>query len=311
MRSNLTLDNFTMDDGLDYLRRNLEHIQAKTYEKKYPGIIYPTVCPVSFEAGAMANAITYETMDQRAKARLLAVGSDTMPMADISKGHFTMPVEHGGLGYQYTLQELREAQFLGVPLDQRRADAVRQGVEELTQDICFLGSPTHNLPGFLNNADIPSAGAGFGTWSGATADEIIADVNQGLNLVWSRSKTSHLAGTVLLPPTAFTKLATTMVGTEHNRSLLDVLQTSNLYYARTGMPLEIVPVNSLEGLGAASTGRLVIYEKNPDNLTMHVPMPLQFVAPQAVDLNVRVPGEFRISGVEIRYPGAFQFIDDI
>ena len=307
----LTRDNWVTDDGLDFLRRNLEHIEAEVYKVLYRDIVYPQIIPVSNAAGPYANAITYQSMDRRMAARFMSVGSDDMPLADISRDRTTMPVEHAGLGFRYALQELREAQFMGIPLDQELGNTVRRGVEEFAQSVAFLGDADHNLPGFLNNANIPAANAPTGTWSGASADNIIADVNFGITEVYEESATVHLPDTVLVPPAQFALLSTTLVGTEHNRSLLDVLRTSNVYYARTGLPLTIMPLSELEGIGAGSTDRMVVYEKNRRNLEFFFPMPLQFVAPQPRGLNVLVPGEFRVSGTAVRYPGAARFVDAI
>lgn len=312
MRNGLTMDNWVVDDGLDYLRRKLEHIQAKVYEKKYRDIVYPSIVPVSFEAGPFANAITYETMDQRAKARFMAPGSIEMPLADISKEHVTQPVEHGGLGYKYSLQELRQAQFMGIPLDQRRADGVRRGVEDFAQNVCFLGDSNHNLKGFLNNSLVSIVAAPTGTWTLATsAENIIKDVNAALRPIWVASKTVHLPDTILLPPDQFSLLNEILVGTEHNRTLLEVLKKNNIYHANTGRELTIIPLSELEEVAPSNADRLVAYEKSPDNETFHFPMPLRFIAPQPQLLNVVVPGEFRISGVEIRYPGSIRYLDGI
>lgn len=312
MRNDLTMDNWVIDDGLDYLRRRLEHIQAKVYAKLYRDIVYPSIVPVSFEAGPFANAITYETMDQRAKARFMAPGSIEMPLADISKEHVTQPVEHAGLGYKYSLQELRQAQFMGVPLDQRRADAVRRGVEDFAQSVCFLGDANHNLKGFLNNSLVSIIAAPTGTWSTPrTAELIIADVNAALTPIWEGSKTVHLPDTILLPPAQFSLLNTILVGVEHNQTLLQLLKKNNIYFANTGRELTIMPLSELTGVAPAAADRLVAYEKSPDNETFHFPMPLQFVAPQPQLLNVVVPGEFRVSGVEIRYPGSIRYLDGI
>lgn len=307
----MTMDQLTMDDGLDFLRRQLEFIEPEVYKVLYRDIVYQNMIPVSTGAGPFANAITYQSMDRRMKARFLAIGSDDMPLADISRDRTTMPVEHAGLGFRYALQELREAQFMNIALDQERANSVRRGVEEFAQNVAFLGDADHNLPGFLNNAGISAASAPTGTWSTATADQIIADINFGISEVWEESETVHLPDTIGIPPAQFAILSTELVGTEHNRSLLDVLNTSNVYYTHTKQPLTIFPLSELEGIGAGSTDRMVVYEKNPRNLEFFFPMPLQFIAPQPVGLNVLVPGEFRVSGTAVRYPGSARFVDGI
>lgn len=302
----------TIDDGVEFVQRQREYIEPKLYAKKYRDIIYQDIVPVSNEAGPWAAAITYETLDQRTKARFMASGSGEMPLADISMGRETMSVEHAGLGYRYSLQELRESAHLGRDLDTRRAEAVRRGTEELAQETCLLGSTPHGLPGLLNNTDVPAASAAVGTWSAATTDNIIDDVNDLIESVYTQSNGIELPDTVLIPTAQFALLSRRLVGTEHVRSLYQILLEQNLYYTETGgSKLMIKPLAELAGAGAGSTDRMMAYRRDTDVLTFHFPMPLQFVAPQPVLLDVIVPGEFRLSGTEIRYPGACGYSDGI
>jgi hypothetical protein len=302
---------FTMDDGVAFLEGQREYIEPTIYEVKYRDLKYAECIPVSSEAGPWADSITYETLDSRAKAEFVAAGAGTMPLADISMTRSSSLVQHGALGYKYSLQELRVAQHLNRDLDTRRAAAVRRGVEELAQRTALLGSVPHGLPGFLNNAAIPQASAATGTWSGATADQIINDVNDLLESIWTTSAEVEIPDTLLVPPEQFAILARRLVGAEHNRTLLEVLMKQNIYFAETGMDLQIKSLAELRLIGSGTTDRMVAYRKSPDVLTFHFPMPLQFVAPQPVLLDVIVPGEFRLGGTEVRYPIACGFADGI
>lgn len=49
-----------------FFARQLEHIKARTFDVKYPGLNGLRVLPVSTEAGAGAETITYEQYDQLA-----------------------------------------------------------------------------------------------------------------------------------------------------------------------------------------------------------------------------------------------------
>ncbi len=302
---------FTMDDGLAFLQGQREYIEPTIYEVRYRDIVYQDLVPVSNEAGPWADSITYESLDQRAQAQFVAVGSGTMPLADISMDRTTTLVAHGALGYKYSLQELRVAQHLNRDLDTRRAAAVRRGVEELAQATCFLGNAEHNLPGFLNNAAVTAVSAGSDWSVTTTADEIIADVAALLGQIWTLTEQVELPDTILVPTAQFLLINDTLVGAEHNRTLLEVLQKQNIYTGVTGQDLTIKPLAELAGIGGGATDRMVAYRKAPDVLTFHMPMPLQFAAPQPVGLDVVVPGEFRLGGCEIRYPGAVRYMDGI
>lgn len=302
----------TMDDGISFLQHQLEYIEPQIYEVRYRDIVYPVLVPVSSEAGPWATAITYESMDARTQAQFVQSSALDVPLADISMSRSTVPVEHGALGYKYTLQELREAQQLNRQLDVRRGQAVRRGVEEFAQGVCFLGDTTHSLPGFLNNADIPAGSATTGDWvATATPDQILADVNELLSGIWDTSATVELADTVLLPPTQFAHITATPRGSVNDTTILEMIQKANIYTARTGQPLMIQPLSELVGIGAGATDRMVGYRRAPDVLTFHFPMPLQFLPPQQQGLGFLVPGEFRVSGCEVRYPLACGFSDGI
>jgi hypothetical protein len=53
------------------------------------------------------------------------------------------------------------------------------------------------------------------------------------------------------------------------------------------------------------------YVKSDQRLVAHIPLPLRFLAPQLVGLSVDVPGEYKYSGVEFRYPGSAYYSDGI
>jgi hypothetical protein len=309
----MTHDAFAMDDGLAFLQGELEWINPEVYEVKYRNLRYADLVPVSSAAGPLAEAITYETLDRRTKARFVNPQAKTdVPLADVTRSRETTPVEHAALGYEYTLQELRQAAQLRKPLDVERARAVQRGVDELAQEVCFVGSAAHGLPGFLNNTDIPAANATTGSWTVATdPDLILGDINELITGIWDTSKTIELVDTLLLPPTQFGLIATMPRGTVNDTTVMEFVKKANVYTVQTGRELDIQPLNELAGLGAGATDRMVAYKRSPEVVTFHFPMPLEFLPPQAKGLGFLVPGQFRLSGVEVRYPLACGFSDGI
>ena len=63
--------------------------------------------------------------------------------------------------------------------------------------------------------------------------------------------------------------------------------------------------------GVGSTHRMMGYVKSDQRLVMHVPLPLRFLAPQLTALLIEVPGEYKYSGVEFRYPKSAYYMDGI
>ncbi len=301
----------TNDDGVAFLTGQLEYVEGKIYAVKYRDIRYPQIVPTSSEAGPWAESITYESIDSRGTAQFLASKGLDIPLVDVSAARSTVGVHHAALGFEYSMQELRVSSQLGRQIDARRGMAVRRGVEELAQSVCFLGDVDHGLPGFLNNAAIPQSSVAGGVWSAKNADAVLLDVNTLIGGIWDTSKTIELVNTLLLPPDQFQDVTTRRLGSVNDTTILDYIRMKNLYTAQTGSALDIQPLSELDGLGAGSTQRMVAYRKDPEVLTFHFPMPLQFLPPQPKGLGFLVPGEFRLSGCEVRYPLACGFSDGI
>jgi hypothetical protein len=291
-----TADEYTIDDGIAHVLGQIEHIEQRIYEVKYPNIVYPEIVPVSHEAGPFAESISYFSMDSVAKAQFIASMGGDIPIVDVTEGKTTVGVEGGALGYKFNLHELRVSQHLGKPLDALRGQVVRRGVEEFAQDICFNGDTPHNLPGFLNNANVTVLAA-TGNWSGLGQ--------------WSASLMVEMLDTLLLPPDQYGDIATRRTGVELLQTALEIIKKDNIYTTQTGNPLTIRPLNQATAAGVGSVDRAIAYRRDPEVLTFHFPMPLMFHPPQMRGLEVMVPGEFRVSGTEVRYPGAMVYMDGI
>jgi hypothetical protein len=66
---------------------------------------------------------------------------------------------------------------------------------------------------------------------------------------------------------------------------------------------------TLDTAGVGGTTRCIAYVKSPTRLIMHLPLPLRFLAPQLQALDVRIPGEYKYSGVMLRYPKSMYYQD--
>lgn len=299
------LRRITMDaaQGLAFLLSQLSAIESKLFEVKYQQITYPRAIPVSTEAGPYAESVTYFYMDGAAVAEFVGSKSLDVPVADIGMNKLVVPVELGAIGYEYSLEELRQASFLQRPLPQLKANSARRGFEELTQRTYMLGDAVHNLPGFLNNTNVPSATVvdpGSGTeWVNKTADQILFDVNDLLGDIWVNTKQVEFPNRLALPPAQFNLIHSKRVSTGTDTTILNYLVQNSMFLNSVD---DVIALNELTGLGAGATDKMVGYTYDPDKVVAHMPMPLNFLAPQEKGRGFIVPGEFKISGVEYRYP---------
>ena len=119
------MTDFRMDTAGLFLERQLEYIRPQIFETQYADIKYPTILPVTSEAGPAAQTFTYRIMDSTGEFRLLADAAADLPRADISQIEKSISIRSFGGSFGYTVQELRAAQMANIALEQRRGASVK------------------------------------------------------------------------------------------------------------------------------------------------------------------------------------------
>jgi len=298
--------------GLAFLLSQLTHIEAKMYEKKYKAITYSAVIPVSNEAGEWAESVTYIYMDGAAVAKFVGTKSLDVPIAEIGDNKVVVPVELGATGYEYSDEELRQAIQLNRALPERKASVARRAYEEHCQRVSMVGDTTHNLPGFINNTNVTAAtvvNPGSGTeWVNKTADQIIFDVNDFMGDIFVDTLQVERPDTLVLPTAQWNYIAGTPRSTVSDTTILQWL-VSNCPYLNSMD--DVIPLTELAAAGAGGTDRMMAYTKDVDKVVFHIPMPLRFTEPQRKGRGFQIPGEYKMSGVEFRYPGSARYADGI
>lgn len=309
---------FNMNDAdtLAFVESQLSHIEAEVYRTKYGTIQYPGLIPVDTSANPWAKTVTFTSMDGTAKAKFISANGNDIPFVGLERNQFQSAIHMAGIGYQYNMEEVAQAQMLGINLSSEDAALARRGYEEFVDD-CLLstGDATKGFEPLINHSAVtviaaPNGAAGSADWASKTADEVLADINNALSAVYVDSKNIEIADTILLDELSFVQIANKRIpGT--SKTLLSYIKENNILTARYGMQLTIRVVRGLETAGAGNTRRMVVYKNAREALKAHIPMPFRFLPMQAVDLMYKVPGIFRFGGLDIRLPMTVRYLDGI
>ena len=298
--------------GLGFLQSQLAYIEAKLYEVKYKNINYSEIIPVSSEAGEWATAVDYYYMDGSAVAKFIGSRALDVPIAEIGAKKVTVAVELGATGYQYSDEEIRQAMQLQRPLPQLKANTARRAYEELAQTTGMTGNTGYNLPGFINNTNVTAATVvdpGSGTeFVNKTPAQILFDINDFMGDIFVDSLQIERADTLLLPTAQWNYIATTPRSDNSDMTILNYLVANSPYLSSRD---SVIPCTELTGAGSGGTDRMMAYTKDTEKVVYHIPMPLKFTEPQRKGLGFEVPGAFKLSGVEFRYPGSARYADGI
>jgi len=298
------MSDFRMDEAGLFLERQLEYIRPQVFEVAYADIKYPTILPVTSEAGPGAQTFTYRVMDATGEFKLIADAADDLPRADISQVEKSINIRSFGGSFGYTVQELRAAQMANIALEQRRATAVRRAYEEKVEDVAMFGESSVGLQGFFNNAtvDVVAADKWF-TDSGTTAQDMLDLLNYGVTAIINGSNMKEQPDTILMAWEDYNTIST-----RRNSDSSDV--TVMEYFLRTNPYIRnIEPINQLDAdKSTLSKNRMVFYKRDPQKVQLHIPQPLELFPPQQRGLEFIVPAHARVGGVALYYPKSVLYL---
>jgi hypothetical protein len=304
-------------EALSFIIPQLAYTESTVFERLYQPMQFRELVPTTSEAGEWAPVVRFEIFDFVGRGKRASGKGRDINSVDVSYSDAGMPVYAGEIGYDYTTQELRETAFLRRPLPELKLRAAMEGYERHLNFVALEGEL--DLPGLFNNTTVPQGNAPNGGWiagyaaSSSYFTKILQDVNNGIWTVWSNTAYNDIVTDIGIPPGLFNFLcstyAATAPGTISNKTLLQLLRESNLAMERTGKTPNFFPGYGLDTAGSGGTNRLLFYVKSPARLIMHLPMPLRFLAPQLQGLDVKIPGEYRYSGVMWRYPKSAYYQD--
>lgn len=284
-----------------FLARELETILARTFEVEYADIKYSSLIPISTEVGPAANSFTYRVFDKQGSMKVIGDKADDLPRTDILRREVTHPVRSIGGSFAYTIQETRAAAMVpGMNLEQRRANAVRRAYEEKMQEIAFFGEAPSGMKGFFNNDQVDKLvpDKWFDT-SGVTTDEMLALLNEAPTRLVQGSNMKESPNTMLVPYNVYRIISTTPRSSTSDTTVME-------FFLRTNpMISAIEPINELEASkssGYLPKDRILVYDRSPDKLQLHVPQPLEFLPPLRKNLEFSVAAHARVGGLALYYP---------
>ena len=292
------MSEFRLDDAGLFLDRQLEYIRPQVFEVEYADIKYPTILPVTSEAGPGAQTFTYRIMDATGDFKLISDAADDLPRADVSQIERSISIRSFGGSFGYTVQELRAAQMANVNLEQRRAAAVRRAYEEKVEEVAMFGEASVGLAGFFNNStvDVVAADKWFST-SGTTSEEMLDLLNYGVSAIINGSNMKEQPDTILMPYEDYNTISTRRNSDSSDVTVLEYFMRTNPFIRN------IEPINQLDADKSTLTkNRMVIYKRDPQKVQLHIPQPLELFPPQQRGLEFIVPAHARVGGVSLYYP---------
>lgn len=282
-----------------FFERELESIKSQTYDVVRAPLKALELIPMSTDAGAGAETITYQSFNMTGIAKVISNYANDLPRANVNGKEFTSRVKSIGISFGYSLQEIRAAQFAGRPLNSREGKAAARGHRERWNKLAFFGDAEHGIQGWLDNKNVPKStvadGSGGSTkWADKSQDEILADLNGAVTQVITTTNGAEEPDTVVLPIEQHRIINTTP---RSDNSDLTVLE----YFKRNNPNVSVEWANELAGAFEGEDG-FIVYRKDPEAMTLELPQPFEMLPVQEKGLEYEVPCHSRFGGCIIYYP---------
>lgn len=311
---------------LSFVQGQAYTINQRVYETRFPDFDYGRLIYVNSEGPEWAPGVMTYSSDMSGQAKWQSGYAKDVPLADVSQNMTTRQFRLAAIGYQYNIEEINSTMgFPGANLPDRRARAARMAYFQFMYDLTLVGDAEKGLGGLINYPGVtattaPADGTGGVTYwvdsSGVgtkTPAQIVRDINIALSGVNLQTNRIALADTLLLPQEALDYISATPYSATTMETILSFVTRNNRYTLETGRPLTIRSIRALStGATGGTTGRMVAYRNDPNEVQLHLPMPHRFLPVyQDGPLNYAVPGIFRTGGVEVMSVDAFRYVDGI
>ncbi len=281
----------------------LTYLEQKAIEAWYTPMRYQEVLAgcIDYSAGPWAKAVNYKVSDQVGIGRRIAPGATDLPMVDVAYALVNVPVELGGVGYDYTMEDLVTSSFLGQPLPESKQRAAVEAYYRHMNVVALQGEL--NFKGFYSNSGVTAANRTSGAvWDAATATTIISDVIAAVGAYNAGTKGNMKPRLMIVP------LTTEQLLYKTDASLFG--KSIKVYLEET-LGLTIMSDFLLEAAGSGATKRVVFANPTKDNNVLHIPRPIQFLSPQMEGLRVVVPSSYKYAGDEVRRVITVRYMDGV
>jgi len=290
-------------DETIFFQRELETVKARTYDTKYPNLQFASgqLIPISNEAGPGTREIVYQQYTELGMAKIISNYASDLPRASVKAEETRVKVRDLGVGFDYSVMDIKAAAKSGKPLNARLASAAKRAMMMALDEIAVKGDSSFGLVGLLSHPNIPEVtipadGTGSSkTWTSKTPAQILRDLNLMVSSIIDVTKGIENPDTLLMPIAQYELISNTPRSDHSDKTI------KNFFLENNGWIKNIIPVNKLKD-AVDGDDVIIAYNRNPENLTLEIPDSFQMLEVQQQNLAFKVPCLLTTGGVIVYYP---------
>lgn len=277
--------------------QELHKIRSTAYEKEYPVGSALRVFPVTNELSDTDKTFEYQTFDKVGYAKIIADYTDDLPTVDALMSTEFGKVFRLGNAFLISIDEIKAGQRTGKSLSTRKANAAQNAHDQLVNRLVFKGSKPHGIISVFNHPNITKIVAAKQWFETATktknAEDAYNDLTNAIEALETQTDGQHRATHILIPPSVRKVLMVRMPETTES-----YLQ----YFEKQNSGIVIESIAELEDIDGAGNKGVLVYEKDPMNMSIELPELFNMLPAQPKDLHFKVPCTSKCTGLTIFRP---------
>lgn len=275
----------------------LHKIKSAAYEKEYPAGSALKVFPVTNELSDSDKTFEYQVFDKVGIAQIIADYTDDLPTVDALMTSELGKVFRLGNAFLISIDEIKAGQRTGKSLSARKANAAQLAHDQLVNRLVFKGSKPHKIVSVFDHPNLTKIAATTQWLStdGNTKHPEAAenDLENAIEVLEIQTQGQHRATHILIPPSIRKVLNVRMP--ETSMSYLQYFQQQN-----SGITIEAI--SELENIDGTGKRGVLVYEKDPMNMSIEIPEAFNMLPAQPKDLHFKVPCTSKCTGLTIYRP---------
>ncbi|WP_436663555.1 DUF2184 domain-containing protein [Alicyclobacillus acidoterrestris] len=213
----------------------------------------------------------------------------------------------------------KKLEGIGRSLNDILDKGIRLNWNKSIDQLVYMGYEQFGTTGLVNNPNVAASAAAEGAsgstnWTKKTPQEILNDVNAGIETTWANSQydLTGMANHILIPPAQYAYIVGQPVTAAGSQSILQFLLDNNIG-KNQGIDVQILPSRWCTGAGTGGADRMVFYVNDEDrvNFDMTVPISRVMTQPDVREAAYLTNYTGQFSEVKFLFTQCVQYVDGI
>ncbi len=320
MSSTIGQGQHLIQGGANIQRGAFEYLKQGFTDVDYTNPLWSRVLPpgaIDTSINPGSDSASYNVRERVGMASVVHNSGTNIPTVGFGMGKATTPIEFFAVSCHVSDQEARKMQNgYGYNMLVENGRLMQEACGQTIDNLTFNGQADIGFNGMLNQPNVAivaaAAKAGGGTaWTGATADEILADINAAIGKIYEDTNAIAIPGQILLPTAQYALIVNKRLP-DTNISVIEYLQRNNLYSVRTSNELDIQPIPYLKDAAAGGAAdRMIVKVSSPTADWLPFPEMPTLQDQQRVELTTRWYCTFTMGAYTIKRSQEAIYVDGI